>query len=116
MQYDGYLSTYSIMKDGHKVTLKPLHPDELAKRHKVVQDTLMTRSEIIWHIDKEESVLIVVSIEEPNEEGHMSLDLSVEKIFHKIDDVIAEDVPLELPDRVIVEYNLTASIQVEQVI
>ena len=71
MQHDGYLNTYSFTKDGHKVTLKPLLPNELAKRNKVVQDTLMTRSEIVGHINKGELVLIVVSIEEPKEEGHV---------------------------------------------
>ena len=63
VQHVGYLNTYSFTKDGHKVTLKPLHPNELAKRHKAMQDTLMTRSEIVGHINKGEHVLIAVSIE-----------------------------------------------------
>ena len=97
MQHDGYLNTYSFTKNGHKVTLKPLHPDELAKIHKAMHDSLMTRSEIIGHINKGEHVLIVVSIEEPKEEGHVSLDPRVEKLVRKFEDVIAKDVPLELP-------------------
>ena len=31
VQYDGYLNTYSFTKDVHKVILRPLHPEELAR-------------------------------------------------------------------------------------
>ena len=95
VQHDGYLNTYSFMMDGHKVTLKPLHPEELAKRHWA--DTLMTRSEIIGHMNKREPIVIVMSIKEPKEEGHVSLDPRMEKLVRKFDDVIVEDVSLELP-------------------
>ena len=57
----------------------------------------MTRNEIVGHINKREPVLIVVSIEELKEEGQVPLDPRVEKLVWKFEDVIAEDVPLELP-------------------
>ena len=37
MHHDGYLNTYSFTKDGHKVTLRPMHPEELDKRYEPVQ-------------------------------------------------------------------------------
>ena len=97
MQHNEYLNTYFITKDGHKVNLKPLHLEELAKRHRPIQDTLMTRSEVVGHINKGKPVLIALSIEECKEEGQVPLDAKVEKLVRKFKDVIAEDVPLELP-------------------
>ena len=47
--------------------------EELAKQHKLVQDTLKTESEVIGHLNKEELVLIAESKEEPKEEEHVSL-------------------------------------------
>ena len=97
VQHDGYLNTYSFTKDGHRIVLRPLHPEELAKRHKPMQDTLMTRSEVISHINKGELILIFVSKKESKEEDHIPLDPRVEKLVRKFDDVIPEDIPLELP-------------------
>ena len=41
VQHDGYLNTYSFMKDEHKIILRPLHPGELSKRHESMQVELM---------------------------------------------------------------------------
>ena len=81
VQHDGYLNTYSFTKDVHKVTLKQLHPEELDKWHKPVQDTLMTRSEVVGHINEREPILIVVCLEEPKEEGHGPLDQGWRNLF-----------------------------------
>ena len=89
MQHDGYLNNYSFTKDGHKVTLRPLHLEKLAKRHKLVQDALMTKSEVIGHINKGEPILIALSKKDSKEEDHMPLDPRVKKLICKFNDVIA---------------------------
>ena len=76
--HNGYHNIYSFTKDAHKICLRPLHPEELAKRHKPVQDTLMIKSEVIGHINKGELILIVVSKEESKEEEHVPLVLSLD--------------------------------------
>ena len=59
--HDEYLNTYSFIKDEHKVTLRPMHPEELVKRHKHVQVELMMRSGVVDHIGNDKTVLIAVS-------------------------------------------------------
>ena len=90
--YNRYLNTYSFTKDGHKITLRPLHPEELAKQHKLVQDT-STRSEVVGHINKVEHVLSVMSREESKEEDHVPLVPSIDvSLLPKFKDVIPKDV------------------------
>ena len=69
------------MKDRHKITLKPLHPEELAKRHRPMQDTLMNRSEVVGHIKKGEPMFTAVSIEKRKEEGQVPLDPRWRNLF-----------------------------------
>ena len=78
MQHDECLNTYSFTKDGHKVTLRPMHPEELVKGYKPTQVELMMRSGVVGYINKGRSVLIAVSKEKPKEEDHVPLDPKVE--------------------------------------
>ena len=54
--------------------MRLLHLDELTKIQMPVQETLMTKSEVIGYINKGELVLIVMSKEETEEEEHALLD------------------------------------------
>ncbi|XP_019259763.1 PREDICTED: uncharacterized protein LOC109237827 [Nicotiana attenuata] len=82
--HDGYRNTYSFIIDGRKTVLTP------------VSDTLMTRSQIIGHINKGEPFHIVVAMEDPRDEEH-ELDTRDKKLLANFDDVISKDVPLEPP-------------------
>ncbi|XP_060170605.1 uncharacterized protein LOC132601543 [Lycium barbarum] len=95
--HDGYLNTYSFIVDGRKITLKPLHPRELNKKTKPMgDDALLTRSQVVGHINKGEPLYIAIAIEDSQEE-EKELDARAKKLPTKFDDVISEDVPLELP-------------------
>ena len=76
--HDEYLNTYSFIKDEHKVTLRPMHPEELVKRHMHVQVELMMRSGVVDHISKGKTVLIAVSKQKFKEEDNVPLDQKVE--------------------------------------
>ena len=78
VKHDGYLNTYSFMKDRHKVTLRPMHLEELAKRPKPVQVGFMMRTGVVSRINKGKHALIVVSKKKPNEEDYVPLDPRVE--------------------------------------
>ena len=61
------------MKDRHKVVLRPMHPDKLAKRYKPEQVELMMRSGVVDHVRKGKRVLFSMSKEKPKEENNMPL-------------------------------------------
>ncbi|XP_060190694.1 uncharacterized protein LOC132619952 [Lycium barbarum] len=94
--HDGYLNTYSFIVDGLKINLKPLHPREFNKKTKPMGDALLTRSQVVGHINKEEPLYIAVAIED-SQQKDKELDARAKKLLTKFDDVISEDVPLELP-------------------
>ena len=50
---------------------QPLHPEEIAKRHKFVQLELMMRSGVVGHISKRRHVLIAMYKEKSKEEDHV---------------------------------------------
>ncbi|XP_024020183.1 uncharacterized protein LOC112092147 [Morus notabilis] len=94
--HDGHLNTYSFTKDGHKIILRPMHQNELAKKNQPMRDTLMTRFEVIDQINKGEPVYIAMAKEEQKQEEQF-LEPRVKELITKFDDVIAEDVPMQLP-------------------
>ncbi|XP_016505003.1 uncharacterized protein LOC107822930 [Nicotiana tabacum] len=94
--HDGYHNTYSFIVDGRKIILTPLHPKELSKKAKTVSDTLMTRSQIIGHINKRKPLYIAVAMGDSQDEDH-ELNTRAKKLLTKYADVISEDVLLELP-------------------
>ena len=55
VQHDGYHNTYSFTKDGYKVVLKPMHPEEFSKKPKRVE--LMMRSGVVDYLGQGGPVL-----------------------------------------------------------
>ena len=61
VQHDGFHNTYSFTKDGHKIVLKPMHPEEFSKKPKRVE--LMMRSGVEDYRSPRGSVLFVKGLD-----------------------------------------------------
>ena len=68
--HDGYHNTYFFTKDGYKVVLKPMHPEEFAKKPKPERVKLMIRNGVIDHCGKGRPVLFAKAKAKPKEEGN----------------------------------------------
>ena len=68
VQQDGYHNTYSFIKDGYKIVLKPRRREEFAKKPKPEQLELMMRSGIVDYLAKGRPFLFSKAKEKPMEE------------------------------------------------
>ena len=68
VQHDGYHNTYSFTKDGYKVVMKTMHPEEFSKRPKPKRVELMTRRGGVDYLGKMRHVFFAKAKEKPMEE------------------------------------------------
>ena len=61
VQHDGFHNTYSFTKDGYKVVLKPMHPEEFSKKPKRVE--LMMRSGVVGYRGQGRPVLFAKGLD-----------------------------------------------------
>ncbi|XP_016437878.2 uncharacterized protein LOC107763884 [Nicotiana tabacum] len=84
--HDGFKNTYSFIKDGKKIKLFPMNPEDLKKPNPKMKETFITRAKVEEHLKEGEEVLVVV----PKEVESITKKESLEVIYPRLQAILDE--------------------------
>uniref|UniRef100_A0A1S4ANP2 CCHC-type domain-containing protein n=1 Tax=Nicotiana tabacum TaxID=4097 RepID=A0A1S4ANP2_TOBAC len=97
--HDGFKNTYSFVKDGKKIKLLPMNPEDLKSNPKM-KETYITRAKVEEHLKEGEEVLIVVPKEVESITKKESLEVNdprLQAILDEFYDIVSDTTPSSLP-------------------
>ncbi|XP_016489856.2 uncharacterized protein LOC107809704 [Nicotiana tabacum] len=106
--HDGFKNTYSFVKDGKKIKLLPMNPEDLKSNPKM-KETYITRAKVEEHLKEGEEVLIVVPKEVQSITKKESLEVNdprLQAILDEFHDIVSDTTPSSLPPMSSIQHQI----------